>query len=330
MAAFKDVVGHEQIIEHLISAVEHDMVSHAYIFHGDDGIGKTALAKGFAKLLQCEAGHGDSCDMCHSCKQVESGNQPDIKWITHEKSKTSLGVDEIREQLNGDIQVKPYSGKYKIYIIEDAEKMTQQAQNALLKTIEEPPAYGIILLLTNSMDALLPTIKSRCVTLNVKPATFGQTTEFLMERYQIPDYKARVCAAFAQGNIGKAVRMAKLEDFGAMQEEVLHILKNVDDMEVYEIMDAVKNLAEYKIDIYDAIDMMMVWFRDILMLKITKDLNLLIFADEYPALNKRAKKSSFAGLDLIIKELEKAKVRLHANVNFDTAMELMLLTIKEN
>lgn len=329
MATFKDIIGHEQIISHLSSALKNKKVSHAYIFNGDDGIGKNMLSKAFAKALQCEAGYGDSCNMCRSCRQVESGNQPDIKWVKHEKQ-ASIGVEDIRTQLNNDIAIKPYSSKYKIYIIDEAEKLTPQAQNALLKTIEEPPAYGIIMLLTSSVDALLPTIRSRCVTLNLKAVEFEKVQAFLMDQYQVPDYKARVCAAFAQGNIGKAVRMANSPDFNELQEDILRILKHIDDMEVYEIMDAVKNLSEHKTDIYDIIDMMMVWYRDIMMLKITKDMNLLIYREEYRALNQKAKKITFDGIDNIIQACEKAKVRLRANVNFDIALELMLLTIKEN
>ncbi len=329
MASFKDVVGHEQIIEHLRNSLKNNKISHAYIFCGEDGTGKNMLAKLFAKALECEAGYGDSCGMCRSCKQVESGNQPDIRWVTHEKP-ASIGVDDIREQVNNDIAIKPYSSKYKIYIIDEAEKMTPQAQNALLKTIEEPPSYGIIMLLTNNADMLLPTIRSRCVTLNMKSVPSQKIQDYLIKKYEIPDYKARICASYAQGNMGKAIKMATSPDFNELHEAVLNLVKNIDDMDIYVIMDAVKQLSEHKAEIYDIIDMMMVWYRDILMLKLTNDPNLLIYPEEYSALSRRASKSTFEGLDHIIKAMEKAKVRLRANVNFDTALEMMLLTIKEN
>lgn len=329
MASFKDVVGHEQIIEHLRNSLKNNKISHAYIFCGEDGTGKNMLAKLFAKALECEAGYGDSCGMCRSCKQVESGNQPDIRWVTHEKP-ASIGVDDIREQVNNDIAIKPYSSKYKIYIIDEAEKMTPQAQNALLKTIEEPPSYGIIMLLTNNADMLLPTIRSRCVTLSMKSVPSQKIQDYLIKKYEIPDYKARICASYAQGNMGKAIKMATSPDFNELHEAVLNLVKNIDDMDIYVIMDAVKQLSEHKAEIYDIIDMMMVWYRDILMLKLTNDPNLLIYPEEYSALSRRASKSTFEGLDHIIKAMEKAKVRLRANVNFDTALEMMLLTIKEN
>ena len=154
MTGFGDIIGHEQIIEHFRSALKNHQVSHAYILNGENGSGKNMLAKAFAKALVCEAGYGDSCNMCRACHQFDSGNHPDVKWITHEKA-NSIGVDEVREQINNDIVIKPYSSKYKVYIIDEAEKMTVQAQNALLKTIEEPPEYAVILFLTNTLDVLL-------------------------------------------------------------------------------------------------------------------------------------------------------------------------------
>ncbi len=328
MANFKDIIGHEQVIAHLSSSLKNKKVSHAYIFNGEDGCGKNLLAKLFAKALQCEAGYGDSCEMCRSCKQVESGNQPDIRWVTHEKP-GSIGVDEIREQVNNDIVIKPYSSKYKIYIIDEAEKMTPQAQNALLKTIEEPPSYGIILLLTNNALALLPTITSRCVTLNMKAIDQTKVREYLMNVYEIPDYKAKVCASFSQGNMGKAIKMATSADFNELHEFVLRTVKMIDSMDTHEVMEVVKRLSDFKGDIYDVIDMMMVWYRDVLMLKLSHDPNLLIYPDEYRTLARFAAKATYEGMDKIIQGFEKAKVRLRANVNFDTAMEMMLLTIKE-
>lgn len=109
-----------------------------------------------------------------------SGNHPDLIYVTHEKP-ASIGVDDIREQINDTIQVRPYSSYYKIYIVDEAEKMTVQAQNALLKTIEEPPAYAVILLLTTNQDAFLPTILSRCVQLKLKPLKDSVVKEYLIQ-----------------------------------------------------------------------------------------------------------------------------------------------------
>ena len=135
MSSFKNVIGHEQIIQHMSTALKNKKISHAYIFEGPNGSGKNLLSKAFAKALECEAGYGDSCNMCRSCHQMDTGNQPDVKWLIHDKPAT-ISVDDVRSQINADIAIKPYSSKYKIYIVDEAEKMNEQAQNALLKTIE--------------------------------------------------------------------------------------------------------------------------------------------------------------------------------------------------
>lgn len=154
MLGFNDILGHEQIKEHFRNAVQTGKVSHAYILSGEAGMGRKSLANAFALSLLCEKGMEEPCMQCHACKQVLSGNHPDLIYVTHEKP-ASIGVDDIREQINDTIQVRPYSSYYKIYIVDEAEKMTVQAQNALLKTIEEPPAYAVILLLTTNQDAFL-------------------------------------------------------------------------------------------------------------------------------------------------------------------------------
>ena len=329
MAGFSEILGHEQIIEHLQNAIKLQKVSHAYILDGEEGAGKNMLARAFAQTLQCERGGTEPCGECHSCKQAMSGNQPDIITVTHEKP-TSIGVEDIRGQLCGDIQIKPYSSPYKIYIVDEAEKMTVQAQNALLKTIEEPPAYGVIMLLTTNADAFLPTILSRCVTLKLRPVKNEIIRPYLMEKYHIPDYQAEVCTAFARGNVGKAERLAQSEQFAELKSHLLHLLRHLRDMEVYELTEAVRSVSEYKTEINDYLDLMALWFRDVLLFKATRQIDGLVFAEEINAISAQAQKSSYEGLERILKALEKAKVRLNANVNFELTMELLMLTIKEN
>lgn len=333
MLDFNSIIGHEQIKEHLQTAIKQNKISHAYIINGEKGSGKKLTASVFAKTLLCENADskekdGQPCGTCKSCMQTDSGNHPDLIRVTHEK--ISIGVDDIRLQVNNDIGIKPYSGPYKIYIIDDADKMTEQAQNALLKTIEEPPEYAVLILLTNNVSSLLPTILSRCVTLNLKTISVDLIKEYLMKNSNIPDYAAELSATFSQGNIGKAVRYATSEDFLTVKEEVLHLLKYIDDMEIYEIITAIKKLSEYKLEINDYIDLMILWYRDVLMFKVTNNPNLLLYKEEYKYISKQASKRGYEGIENIIRAMDKAKIRLNANVNFDITMELMLLSLKEN
>lgn len=329
MLSFQDIIGHEQIKEHFQKAIESHKVSHAYILTGEAGMGRKSLANAFALTLLCEKGKSEPCMECHACKQVLSGNHPDLIYVTHEKP-NSIGVDDIREQINDTIMVRPYSSYYKIYIVDEAEKMTQQAQNALLKTIEEPPSYAIIILLTTNQEAFLPTILSRCVQLKLKPLKDFVVKSYLTESMQVPEADAEVYAAFARGNLGKAISIASSEDFKLLHQEVLHLLKHVKDMDISELMDYIRKLKEDNLDIYECLDFMQLWYRDVLLYKVTKDMNLLIFKDEYKMINELSKNSGYDGLERILESIDKAKARLDANVNMELAMELMLLVMKEN
>ena len=311
------------------TAIKTGNLSHAYIINGEYGSGRQTIASALAKTIQCQSktDDTDACGVCTSCKQAESHNHPDIKYITHDK--TSISVNDIREQLNNDISIKPYSSEYKIYIIPDANKMTEQAQNALLKTIEEPPVYAIIILLTENSDSLLPTIRSRCVTLTMNPVEKDKICTYLENKFQLEPEQAQIAANYCQGNIGKAIRFASSSDFIEMKNQVLKLLKNLDSMDIASIIDTIKEFSTHKNDINDYLDLMLLWYRDVLMFKVTKDANLLLYSDEYSAISEQATKRDYENIENIIAAIDKAKVRLKANVNFDVTIELMILAMKD-
>lgn len=327
MFHFSEMVGHEQIKEHLQVAIRDNKPFHAYIFQGEVGVGKETMAKTFVAGLQCHGEGEQPCGECVSCKQAESGNQPDIIWIQREHA--SLGVEDIRQQLCDTMDIKPFSSPYKIYIVPEAEKMTEAAQNALLKTIEEPPEYGIVILLTSNMGSLLPTIQSRCVTLEFRPLTTSTIEEFLKSHYEVPDYLAKASAVFAQGNLGKAIRYAGSEDFIERKDKILSLLRNVSRMTVADMLDVIKDLGTKKEEVRDYIDLMALWYRDVLIFKATKNINQLVFQEESTHISKEASNRGYEKIEEILRAFEKAKVRLKANVSFEVTMELMLLTLKE-
>lgn len=329
MAGFQDIIGQEQIKEHMRNTLSAGKVSHAYIISGEKSSGKEFIARVFSMALQCEGDGEKPCQECSSCKKALSGNHPDIIRVVHEKPNT-ISVDDIREQVNADVAVKPYGSPYKVYLISEAEKMTVQAQNALLKTLEEPPEYVVILLLTSNVNALLPTILSRSIVLNMKPVSDELVKRYLCIQLQVPDYQAEVCAAFARGNIGRAKALASSEDFEQIKAEALSLLKYIQDMDLNEIVMAVKKITEYKMEINDYLDICAIWYRDALLFKATNDANSLIFREELQALRKTAQRSSYEGIENIINALDTAKKRLDSNVNFELVMELLMLAIQEN
>lgn len=329
MLNFENIIGQLEVKNHLISALEQKNISHAYLFAGDTGSGRHTVAYAFARAILCEnpTSSHDACGRCKSCMQVASSNHPDIKVISH--AKFNIGVDDIREQINNDISIKPYSSDYKIYIIPDASRMTEEAQNALLKTLEEPPAYAIIMLLCDNEAALLDTILSRCITLHMSPVSQEEIANYLVKNLQMEADVAKIAAGFCQGNIGQAIRFASSEGFQEMKGQVLSLLKEIDDMPLSSIQDVLRSYGKDKGMFYDYLDLILLWYRDVLMYKATKDSNLLLYKEELGYISNQASKHGYEDLEKIISAIKKVKVRLDANVNFDLAIELMLLTIKE-
>lgn len=290
-------------------------------------MGRKSIANAFAMTLLCEKGGSEPCMSCHSCKQVMSGNHPDLIYVTHEKP-GSIGVDDVREQINDTIMIRPYSSYYKIYIVDEAEKMTVQAQNALLKTIEEPPSYAVIILITTNQEAFLPTILSRCVQMKLKPLKDFTIKSYLTQNLHIPEKDADICAAFARGNLGKAIHLSSSDEFRELFQKVMVLVKNVGTMDISMLLDCIREMKEQNFDIGEVLDLMQFWYRDVLMFKVTKDMNLLIFKNEYKMINETGEKVDYAGLEAILAAIDTARTRLNANVNMELAMELLLLTMK--
>jgi len=328
MADFQNIIGNELVVKQLQNAIRQQKVSHAYLMCGEAGSGKRMMAEAFAKALLCEAGGICACGTCKSCKQAESGNHPDIRIVVREKA--SLGVKEIREQVTADAQIKPYSSNYKVYIIDEADKMTEEAQNALLKTIEEPPEYAVFLILTPKREALLPTVLSRCITLSFAPVSIEKIKNFLMEKKHIPDYLAESAAAFSGGVVGRAVLFTESDAFSEERRTVLRLVKNLPTMTMAEVAEEVKSFASRKDMLGEYLNMMTLWYRDVLLYKATKNINFLLFADEVSAIMTQAETRSYEKLQGIVERMERLKQQLKANVNTEMALELLFLYIKED
>lgn len=329
MYGFNDILGQEQIKDHLTGALNENKISHAYIFSGEEGSGKKMLAERFAAALECTDDTVRPCGSCLSCMQAESGNHPDIVYVTHEKK--IISVDDIRNQLVNDVAIRPYSGQYKVYIVDDAEKMNEAAQNALLKTLEEPPEYAVIILLASNTGAFLQTILSRCVVLQLKPVETDLIKAYLMDKKQLPDYVAKLCASFSCGCIGRALRYASDEQFTAIRDEVLHLVKYIDDMSVAEVTDFLNGIGESpekKAAIDDYFDLISLWYRDVLMYKATRDVNRIVFSEDINTIRQQASIRTFENLNNIVLSIERCRKRLAANVYFDVAVELLLLALK--
>ena len=264
MAGFHDIIGHEKIKEHLQKAIGYQRVSHAYILSGEEGMGRKTIAKAFAMTLLCEKHGTEPCMECHSCKQFLSGNHPDVIWVTHEKP-ASIGVDDVRIQINDTVSIRPYSSPYKIYLVDEAEKMTVQAQNALLKTIEEPPEYVIFILATTEVHKIPITILSRCQHYDFKRISIETITDRMRdlmqtEQVEVEEKALRYIAKAADGSMRDALSLLDqciafylgqkltydhvLEVLGAVDTDVFsRLLRKVLERDVAGVLDIVEDLV---------------------------------------------------------------------------------------
>ncbi len=328
MHGFSEILGNEMIKEYFTKVLADGDISHAYILTGEAGMGRMSIARAFAMTLLCENSNTEPCGTCHSCVQFLTDNHPDVIYVTHEKA--HISVDDIRLQIIDTVMIRPYSSEYKIYIVNDAETMTEAAQNALLKTLEDPPEYVIIFLLATRTDVFAPTLLSRCVNLKLKPLYDSVIHDYLTDELKVSTHDADLYTAFARGNLGKAISLASSEEFQQLRERVLYLLRSIRTMDTSMILDVVREWKADKMDIDECLDFIQLWYRDVLMFKATQDTSQVIFKDEYRYIQEAAEKSSFPGIEKILEAVDTARVRLKANVNFDLTIELMLLTVKEN
>ncbi|MBO4504934.1 MAG: DNA polymerase III subunit delta' [Lachnospiraceae bacterium] len=332
MHSFDDIIGQKTIVDHLKKAIADNRPSHAYIFCGEEGSGKKLLANRFAAGLMCDGAPDERpCGSCIPCIQTSSGNHPDIIYVTHEKKNITVG--DIRTQVVQDVAIKPYSGRFKVYIIDDADRMNEEAQNALLKTLEEPPEYAVILLLAKNTGSFLQTILSRCVMLRFIPLDNNTIKDYLIKRLEIPDYFAKLCAAFSNGSIGKAVKYASSDQFSSARERALRIVKNIGRMSQADIVAELAQLNPSKagddaLPFEDYLDLFGIWFHDVLIFKATSDANRVVFLNEISDIRSQASAMSYEQLSGIIEAIERTRQRLNANVYFDVAVELLLIKLK--
>ena len=307
--------GHDTILRNLRRQVVSGTVSHSYLIEGAEGAGKKTLARDFAMALVCkEPQEGKACGRCSSCRVFLSGNHPDVHVIRPDE-KGGIPVQTVREALVQDIEILPYYNGRKIYIVEDAQNLSQQAQNVLLKTIEEPPEYAVILLLTTSVQSFLPTVISRCVQIRLVPLPEPFVASILQEQYGIDERTAVECAAFSGGSVGKALQTSSSEEFAALREKWLGKLQHLSELGPADVMMWSKDLED-QVHMEDVLRILEVWFRDLILVSETGDTSLCMCRGQAEALRKSAARYDKKELYRKIAVLEDARTKRGHNVNF--------------
>lgn len=306
---FDKIIGQSFAKKYLSNSIKKDKINHAYLFEGIDGVGKSTFAKEFAKYL---------------LKTEHIENSPD--YINIEPQGASIKIAQIRN-LQTDVIIKPH-GDYKIYVINNAEKMTMESQNALLKTLEEPPIYVIIILITNNKNSLLDTIKSRCDIVKFLPIPLVELKTYLEDR-GIDEKKASMLSTFSRGSISKALELSESSDFMIMREDIQNNIQTMLEKNVVEVLELPNKYDKYKDNIIEVLDITINYFRDIMMLKENIDKDMIINIDKITYLQNMSKKINYSQVSKIIDIIEETKKKLRSNCNFNLSIQVMSLNIYE-
>lgn len=306
---FEKIKGQNFAKKYLTNSIKSNMVSHAYMFEGPNGIGKNTMARELAAIL---------------LEMENLFNSPD--YIEIKPDGNSIKIAQIRK-LQSDILVKPYKS-YKIYVIDEAQKMTVEAQNALLKTLEEPPKYAIIILITDNKESLLDTIKSRCEIIKFTPIPMQEVASYLTVN-GIDSKRASLLANFSRGSMKKAIELSESEEFHLMREEVQKYVETFLNGNLIEIMEIQSSIEKYKDQITNVLDLLINYFRDIMMVKENVDNSMIINLDRLIFVKNMSNKTTYSQLSKIIDIIEETKNKLRSNCNFNISIQVMTLNIYE-
>lgn len=317
------IYGHKNILALFNKIVSSQKIANAYLFIGESGFGKEFMAKYFAMMINCKSG-SKPCLSCPSCIQMISGNHPDIFFI--EPDGISIKVETLRNVVINNAYVKPYNSYKKIFIIKEAEKMTEQAQNSILKTLEEPPEYGLFILTSSKMEGLLPTIVSRCEIIRFTRESDEVIEEYLINEKKIDRSMAKKIASIANGNYGKANLLID-EGYSKVRSELGDILYNVINQDKALRLESFKFFDENREMIDDIIDIMFSYLRDLIILKLLGSEECIINKDMSDKLRMLSTNLTGFKLNNIINEIEELAFNLKSNANYQLAIEKFLLNI---
>jgi len=319
--SFLDIYGHEKQIVILKQALTQNRVGHAYLFSGVDAIGKKTLALEFAKVVNCEkaAEINDSCGKCAACLKISRNNHPDIFFIEAEGQ--FIRINAIRE-IQKQMTFKPMEGRRRVFIIDNADKMNDQAANALLKTLEEPSPANILILVTAKPYTLPSTIISRCRHMRFNPLGIDTVTKFLIARGNTEKKNALLLAGLSGGSIGQALELNK-DDVIIYRTEILNLLANTKKSEPLSLLALASFFGQEKREIKQGFHILQTCFRDALVYKETNNDQMLINQDNSSFIASLASRLSGEQLLQNIELLEKAWATMEQNVNKSLTLETM-------
>lgn len=323
---FRNVVGQGRVVSYLEKTLMQSKTTHAYMIEGVKGLGKKNLAYELAKGICCESKEDKPCGVCKSCSKAERGTNRNIIYLEEEKA---IKIESIRE-IQEEIKVKTFDGSIRVYIICDSDKMTVQAQNALLKTLEEPPAKVVIILTNINANRLLPTIVSRCQVIKLKPIKEEDMRKYLNEKKNLSWSQSKIVASLSDGIIGKALKTLEDETYVKRRELVLNIIDKISTTSVFDVLKSAEFFNEEKENIMELLDILVTWYRDLIIYKETEQLDYVINCDKIEEIILQSKKNEFSKIRNIILMIEETRANINSNANYQLSIEVMLLNIQED
>lgn len=323
MILLRDIIGHEEVIKALKGALASGRVAHAYLFSGPRGVGKMTAAMAFACALMCDRPDGgEGCGRCEACSRVIRGDHPDVSVIRPEGA--TVKISQVRQMMAG-IQFGPATGRWAVRIIDDADTMTAEAANALLKTLEDPPPGVVFILVAAKPQAMLPTVLSRCQHLYFQPLHKHQVVEGVIRATGAPEGEVNLASLLAGGSLGKALEL--ISRGFSMRDRAGQMIRRLAAAGIEDALTLAGELSAAKEEAVQLLDLMVLWFRDILLYNETGNPRHLINADRLVEIQGLAGQFTTGRLLEIIGDVELAKASLAASANVQLALEALFLRL---
>jgi DNA polymerase-3 subunit delta' len=321
---FSDVLGQDHAIGLLQNALRTGRVHHAYLFVGPAGTGRHDTAWAFAQALQCEDAQEDACGRCPPCVKSSRRVHPDIRWVEPREGRANIGIDQVRA-IRSEVAYGPYEGKYRVYIVTPADRIPPEAQNAMLKLLEEPPPRTVFVLVAESPHALLPTVVSRLQPVRFHLVPADEIEGVLRTRLGVEPARARVLAALCGGRAALAARWAQTPDALSDRDRVVAHLLRVEREGLLAAQEAANEFAGERDRLPELLDIALLWYRDLIVWQETASSRLLVNLDRLDEIRRLAPTLASDALRRRIEAIDQAKADLRRNVHPRLVLDTMFL-----
>jgi DNA polymerase-3 subunit delta' len=323
--SFASIIGHKKQLAMLRSGLSADRLHHSYLLVGPDGVGKSTVALALAKAIHCEDSSHDFCGRCANCARISDGNHPDVRVIEPLPDKKEISIQQIRE-IERELSYRSFSGKHKIAIIDRATLINLSAENALLKTLEEPPEKSLLILIAANAGGLLPTVRSRCVRLSFAPLNRQGVATYLRSRAEIAPDEIDCLAAMSMGSIGLALKLKK-EGLLEKRRDWAKALSSLEAGDYQSAIAAAEELGDDRDGTLAFFKWAESWFRDLLVYQSSHCPEELINIDMLVEIEKQAAAISVDRLHSSVDKAINAPAAIHRNLNRRMVLEDLLFSV---